>query len=77
MKEDLTIVDGRVIFPDDFKDMECQTILIALLGSMSKREFIKRYFNLLPDDCGLLFYKNRMEFTPVPDKLINDVIGGG
>lgn len=39
----------------------------------SKREFLKRYLNLFPDGCGLLFYKNKMEFH-IPEKLMDDVL---
>jgi hypothetical protein len=74
MDENLTILKGKVIFPDDYEDMECKTVLIALSETMSKKEFLRRYFNLLPDGCGLCFYKNQMEFGPIPEKLMDDIL---
>lgn len=71
--------NGELFFSDSFKDKRCMTVVLSFEKPISKRDFLNRYFDLLPDDIDLHFFENPIEFDVetlnghVPDRLIRDV----
>lgn len=71
--------NGKLFVSDSFKDKQCLTVVLSFDEPISKKDFLDRYFDLLPDCIDLHFFENEIEFDVetlnghVPDKLIRDV----
>lgn len=65
--------DGNVAFPKLYKNYKVQTVIIKLPYPMWFSDIVERCAPALPYKTGFKWFKSRIRFDPVPDKLIKDV----